>query len=370
MYKIPISKPFLTQQDFLEIKKCFDSTWIYSKSPWVAKFEKKFAKKVSRTKYAISVNSGTSALFLALLALGVGPGDEVIMPSLTMIATINAVQLTGARTVLVDSVSKDDWNIDPAKIEQKINKRTKVIMPVHLYGYPCDMDRINALAKKHNLFVIEDAAEAMGSLYKGNRAGSLSDIACFSLYSNKIITTANGGMACTDNKKLYDLINKLKFFDYNSRAHFKHKLIGYNLVLSGLQAALGYSQIGSFGMRLKKRRRVFSWYKQELKDDGVKFIDSPKKDNPNYWFPAIIAKKQPVKRVIEKALSKHRIEFREFFLPVHRQPVYKKLFSGEKYPIADYFFERGLLLPSHFDLSLKEVKYICKVIKSALKLAS
>lgn len=365
-FKIPISKPNLTSEDFLEIKKCFDSSWISSKSPWVEKFEKSFAKNISRTKYALAVNSGTSALFLALIALEIGPGDEVILPALTMIATINAVTLTGAKPVLVDSKSKNDWNIDPDKIEKKINAKTKAIMPVHLYGYPCHMDEINRIAKKHNLFVIEDAAEAMGSVYGEKNVGSLSDVSCFSLYSNKIITTGNGGIVCTDNKRIAELIRKLRFFDYGEKMHFRHKIIGYNLVLSGLQAALGFSQVKRFVQKLKKRRLIFSWYKKGLKSKAVNFIDPGKNNNPNFWFPALVMHTLPLKNKIANTLTGNSIEIREFFLPVHLQPVYQDMFAGEKYPVAEFFFERGLLLPSYHDLEFIQVKKICNIIKKTL----
>lgn len=361
--KIPISKPNLTKNDFLELKKCFDSSWISSKSPWVNKFEEAFARKISGTKYAVAVNSGTSALFLALKALGIGPGDEVILPTLTMIATVNAITWVGAIPVLVDSASKNDWNVDPKKIEEKITKKTKAIMPVHIYGYPCNMDKINSIAKKHKLYIIEDTAEAMGTLYKGKSAGGYGDISCFSLYANKIITTGNGGMVCTNNEKIYRLIKKLEFFDFDERTHFEHNIIGYNLVLSGLQASLGCSQVKRFDQLLEKRREIFRWYRENLKSKNIGFIISPKENNPNYWFPAIIAKTPLLKQKIIKSLNRNGVETRSFFLPIHLQPAYKKLFNGQNYPISEYFFERGLLLPSYFDLSLSEVSYICKMIK-------
>lgn len=347
---------------FAEIKKCFDSSWISSKSPWVEKFEIEFAKKISSTKYAISVNSGTSALFLALKALGIGPGDEVILPTLTMIATVNAITWVGAIPVLVDSTSSEDWNIDPTKIEEKINKKTKAIMPVHIYGYPCSMDKINNIAKKHKLYVVEDAAESMGSLYKGKLTGSLSDISCFSLYANKIITTGNGGMVCTNNKNIYQLIKKLSFFDFNQAAHFKHNLVGYNLVLSGIQASLGFSQIKKFDQLLKKRREIFKWYYTNLKSKDVRFIISSQENNPNYWFPAVITKTPLLKQKIIDVLIENGVETRSFFLPIHLQPVYKKIFYKKNYPISEYFFERGLLLPSYYTLKKSEVEDICKII--------
>ncbi len=363
---IPISKPNLTKEDFLEIKKCFDSSWISSKSPWVEKFEAEFAQKVSGTKYAVSVNSGTSALFLALKALGIGPGDEVILPTLTMIATVNAITWVGAVPVLVDSTSNEDWNMDPTKIEEKISKKTKAIIPVHIYGYPCNMDEINQIAKKYKLYVIEDAAEAMGALYKGKLVGSLSKISCFSLYANKIITTGNGGMVCTDDKNIYKLVKKLSFFDFNETAHFEHNLIGYNLVLSGLQAALGSSQVKRFDKQLNKRRQIFSWYQENLKNKHIRLIVSPKENNPNYWFPAIIFDNREHKKKVIEDLLKNGVETRNFFLPIHLQPIYKSYFEKQEYPISEYFFERGLLLPSYFKLSLKQVFKISQVIKKSI----
>jgi perosamine synthetase len=365
-YQIPVAKPHLTKEDFLEIKKCFDSSWISSQSPWVEKFEKLFAKTVSHTKYAVSVNSGTSGLFLALKSLGIGPGDEVIIPALTMIATINAVGLTGAKPVLVDSTSKDDWNIDPEKIVKKITRKTKAIMPVQLYGYPCNMDAIMQIAKKHKLFVVEDSAEAMGSVYKSKAVGSIGDVSCFSLYTNKVITTGNGGIICTNNKKLNDTLKQIRFFDYNPGTHFIHYLIGYNLVLSGIQSALGYSQLKKYQQRLKKRRQVFFWFKNELRHAKIRYVEPLENTNPNYWFTAIILDSEKSKRKVIQILEKNSIEPREFFFPIHFQPVYKKTFAGEKYPLAEYFYRHGLLLTSYFDLSRNDIRFISSTILSAL----
>ena len=362
-YKIPVSKPNLTKQDFLEIKKTFDSSWISSKSPWVEKFERAFAQKISKTRYAVSVNSGTSALFLALKSLGVGAGDEVIIPTFTMIATVNAVVWTGAKPVLVDCKSYEDFNMDVEEVKKKITKKTKVIMPVHIYGYPCEMDSLMKLAKEKKIFVIEDAAEAMGATYKGKAMGSFGDLACFSLYSNKIITTGNGGMVATNNKKLSELIKQIRFFDFNKTIHFTHHLLGYNLVLSGLQASLGFSQTKRFYSLLAKRRENFKEYRKYLKKSDKYFILNPSKaQNPNFWFPAIIFKDFKTKEGVKNYLTSKKIETRIFFLPVHKQPVFEKLFKGEKYPKAEYFYERGLLLPSFFDLKKEEIKYISNLI--------
>lgn len=340
------------------MQSCISSTWISSKSPWIDKFEKLYAKHVSKTKYAASVNSGTSALFLALKALNIGPGDEVILPTFTMIATVNAIVWTGATPVLVDSTSQGDWNMNVQEVERKITSKTKAIMPVHIYGYICDMEPLEALAKKHNLYIVEDAAEAMGSEYHGKRAGSFGTLSCFSLYANKIITTGNGGMVCTNNKELYSLIKKLAFFDFNEKTHFKHLLFGYNLVLSGIQGALGCAQVKKFTALVEKRRKIYTWYKEYIKGRGVKLMPIPQKQNPNFWFPALICETAKMKTEIKNRLEKKGVETRDFFIPVHRQPIYKGRFEENTFPIADYYMGHGFLLPSYHELTKNEVKII------------
>lgn len=364
---IPLSKPFLSDKDAKEVGKCIASTWISSKSPWVDTFEKLYAKQVSKTKYAASVNSGTSALFLALKALNIGPGDEVILPTFTMIATVNAIIWTGATPVLVDCTSRNDWNMDVHQVEEKITKRTKAIMPVHIYGYMCDMDPLQTLAKKHGIHIIEDAAEAMGSEYKGQRAGSFGVASCFSLYANKIITTGNGGMVCTNDKKLYSLIKKLAFFDFNEKDHFKHLLFGYNLVLSGIQAALGCVQVGKFDMLIEKRRRIYGWYTKHIRNDQLSIMPVPQDQNPNYWFPAVLFKTETIKKRAVRLLTKNRIESRDFFIPVHNQPLYKDKFKKNAFPFADYFVTHGLLLPSFHTLSERDVVHISKLLNTLKK---
>jgi perosamine synthetase len=322
---------------------------------------------VSKTRYAAAVNSGTSAIFLALKALNIGPGDEVILPSFTMIATINAVVWAGATPVLVDSTSMTDWNMSINEIKSNITKRTKAIMPVHIYGYMCDMDALKALAKQHKLYIIEDAAEAMGSEYHGKRAGSYSVLSCFSLYANKIITTGNGGMICTNNKKLYGLVKKLAFFDFNEKTHFKHLLFGYNLVLSGIQAALGCSQVKRFERLIQKRRRIYGWYKEYIKSDIVHIMPSPKAQKPNYWFPAVIFNTHIIKQKAVSLFKKSGVETRDFFIPAHQQPIYKGSFNKKAFPIADYFTSHGLLLPSFHEMKEKEVYFIAQIINSLKK---
>jgi len=362
-YLIPLSIPNLDQKDFEEVKKCFDSSWISSKSPWVTQFEKLFAKKISQTRYAVAVNSGTSALFLTLKAFNIKEGDEVIIPSFTMIATVNAITWVGAKPVLVDCQSKNDWNMDIDQIEKKITSKTKAIIPVHIYGYVSNIDSLVKIAKKHRLAVIEDAAEAMGATYNKKNAGSFGDASCFSLYTNKIITTGNGGIVATNSKHTYELIKKLAFFDFNNKVHFKHNLVGYNMVLSGLQAALGCAQLKKFNKLLKKRQLNYNWYKKYLiNNKSIRFIAPNKKNKPNYWFPAIIPKDMRAKNKIISTLNKKKIETRNFFMPVNIQPVYKHMFLHQSYPVAEYFFKYGILLPSYNELSEDQVKKISELI--------
>lgn len=361
-YKIPLSQPHLSTDELKIAKSCISSTWISSKSPWIDKFEKLYAKHVSKTRYAASVNSGTSALFLALKALNIGPGDEVILPTFTMIATVNAVVWTGATPVLVDCTSRQDWNMDIQEVERKITKKTKAIMPVHIYGYVCDMNPLQALAEKYKLHIVEDAAEAMGSEYHGERAGSFGILSCFSLYANKIITTGNGGMVCTNNKELYLLIKKLAFFDFNEKTHFKHLLFGYNLVLSGIQGALGCAQVHKFDRLVEKRRQIYRWYNECVKGKDIKLMPVPVQQNPNFWFPAFIFKSEKKKVESKNRLEKKGIETREFFIPVHRQPIYRETLSHVAFPNADYFATHGLLLPSYHGLTKKEVRHISEIL--------
>lgn len=365
-YDIPLSKPSLTLADFHEIEACFKSSWISSKSSWVIKFEKSFAKTVSHTKYAVSVNSGTSALFLILKGLGIGPGDEVILPTFTMIATVNAVIWTGATPILVDCESKEDWNISSEAAANKISKKTKAIIAVHIYGYLCNMNALVKIAKQNNLILIEDAAEAMGSLYKNRRAGSMSAASCFSLYSNKIISTGNGGIVATNSHRLYLLLQKLRFFDFDAKSHFMHRIIGYNLVLSGLPAALGFSQTKRFDKLLKKRRLIFQWYTKHLVYSNVHFLRPRVQTNPNYWFPAIILSSTKDVRNVEKSLEKNKIETRCFFRPIHKQPILKDMFSDQRFPNANYFWSHGLLLPSFNSIKEGDVKKISEIISASL----
>jgi len=367
MYKIPFSKPHITPGDIKMVSDCLKSTWISSKSPQVERFERMFAEKVSQTRYAVAVNSATSGLFLALKALEIGRGDEVILPTFTMIATINSVLLAGAKPVLVDCKDSSDWNISPDGVLKKISQKTKAIIPVHIYGFVCEMDKIGEIAKRRKIFVLEDAAEAMGSEYKGRRAGSFGDLACFSLYANKIITTGNGGVVTTNDRKLYEILTKIRFFDFGEKWHFEHKIVGYNMTLSGLQASLGRSQLKRFRKYVAKRKLIHKWWKKYLNPTGLKVVDASRNQNPDYWFPAVLFPNSSLKERVANILEKNGVETRNFFMPLHMQPVFRKMFKKEKLPISESFFEKGLLLPSYYELSEKHVNWASGVVMKAIK---
>ncbi|MCK4648321.1 DegT/DnrJ/EryC1/StrS family aminotransferase, partial [bacterium] len=234
--KIPVCEPKLEGNELKYVTECIKTNWISSRGDYIEKFEKMFSKCCG-ARYGIACTSGTTALHLALASLDIGKGDEVIIPAFTMIATANAITYTGARMVLVDSEPKT-WNIDPEKIERKISKRTRAIIPVHTYGHPANMDKILALAKKYDLFIIEDACEAHGAEYKGRRIGSLGDVACFSFYANKIITTGEGGMLTTNNKEIAQRARTLRNYAFSQERHFWHKYLGFNYRMTNLQAAI------------------------------------------------------------------------------------------------------------------------------------
>jgi len=360
---IPVCEPTQWGNEKKYVKKCMDTNWISSKGEFIEKFESTFAKKVG-AKYGVGVLNGTVALHLALAALDIGPGDEVIIPTFTMIATPNSVRYTGAKPVLVDSELKT-WNIDPSKIEEKITKRTKAIMPVHTYGHPCDMDAIMKIARKHGLYVVEDAAEAHGAIYKGRKIGSIGDAACFSFYANKIITTGEGGMVTTNDKKLAEKMQLLKNHAFSHERHFWHKLLGFNYRMTNIQAAIGLAQTENFERLSNKRIENAMLYNSLLKEiEEITLPPSTRGMKNVYWMYGILLKNwsRVTRDTLRYELANRGIETRTFFIPIHRQPVYKGWFKGN-YPNSEYLCTNGLYLPSSTSLTEKQVRYVAGTIK-------
>lgn len=355
---IRVCEPSITKKEINYVCRAVKEGQISSVAKYVGMFERAFAEKVG-TKYAVAVNSGGSALFLALWALGIRKGDEVIVPDFTMIATANAVAQCGAKPVFVDC--EENGNIDPSKIEAKINKRTKVIIPVHIYGHPCDMNEINAIAKKHKLIVVEDAAESHGALYKGKMTGSLGHVGCFSFYANKVITTGEGGMITTNSEKLYKEIQKLKAYHFSDKRHFWHVKLAWNLRMNSLSASLGLAQLERLEELINKRRKNAEYYTKGLCElsDHLIFPGEKKGVRSVFWMYGIIVKSNK-RDALMKYLEENGVETRTYFFPMHWQPIYKQ--KGD-FAMSDYLGKHGLYLPSSSDLSKKEKDIIIGLVK-------
>lgn len=372
---IPVNRPLVAKNAQKYILDCLKTGWISSAGRYIEKFEKQFAKFCG-CKYGVSCTNGTAALHLALSTLGIGRGDEVIIPTFTMIATAFAVVYTGAKPILVDC-EEDTYNINPHLIEEKISSRSKAIIPVHLYGHPVNMDPILKLARKYKLYVIEDAAEIHGGKYKGKPAGSLGDIGCFSFYGNKIITTGEGGMIVTNNKKFYEKAKRLKDLAHSPKKRFLHTEIAFNYRMTNLQAALGLAQLEKVKKYLKIKRWMAKEYNEKLAKVKGLILPVEKEYAFNvYWMYAVLVKEKEFGLSCQKLREKlyeEGIDTRGFFIPVHQQPALKKFgwYKGEKYPIAENLSKIGFYLPSGLAINQEQInqviKKIIKIKKSANK---
>ena len=368
--KIAIAEPDLSGNEEKYIVECVRTGWISSKGKFVNQFEEKFAEYIG-VKHAIAVSSGTAALHLALAALDIQPGDEVIMPTFTMIACANAAKYLGAKPVLVDS-EISTWNIDPNKIEEKITKKTKAIMVVHIYGHPADMDPIIKIAKKYNLYVVEDAAEAHGAEYKGKKVGGIGDVGCFSFYANKIITTGEGGMVTTNDDEIAEKVRKLRDQGYNPslRKWLVHDIVGYNYRLTNLQAAIGLAQLERIEEFINRHRENAYYYNSLLKDiHGITLPPEMPWAKNVYWMYTCLINEEitgVTRDEVIQMLETYGIDSRATFLPIHMQPPYKNYYSQEKYPIAEMLGKRGINLPSGNTLTKIEIEYIVDILKELL----
>ncbi|MBI3981171.1 DegT/DnrJ/EryC1/StrS family aminotransferase [Candidatus Microgenomates bacterium] len=362
--KIPIYAPIFIGNERKYLNACLDQEWVSSKGEFVALLEQEIAK-YCKVKYAVACSSGTAALFLALKSLGIGPGDEVIVPSFTMIASAFAVSYTGATPVFADC-DLDTANLSISSLEPLITKRTKAVMPVHIYGNPCDMDSLQKIADAQKIFLVEDAAEAFGSEYKGKRIGSISNLTGFSFYVNKTITTGEGGMVTTNSKRLYKILKNINNYSFSQRRHFWHSRLGYNLRMSNLEAAVGLGQIEYCEEILDRKRKIAQTYHELLKDFSEYIL--PLKILPfnksNYWMIAyrLQNEKDNVEKLREE-LSRKGIETRSFFIPLHLQPAYKHLKSKIKFSNSEKLSSTGILLPSGPGLRVFEIENICELIK-------
>lgn len=362
---IPVNEPAISPNALKYVSDCVKTGWISSSGKYIEIFEKNFAKFIG-TKHAITTTSGTTALHLALVSLGIKKGDEVIVPSHTMIASAAAVVYTGATPVFVD-VKRDTWNIDVDNIKKHITKKTKVIMPVHIYGLPVEMNKIMSLAKKYKLFVVEDAAESLGAKYKEKMTGSIGNIGCFSFYANKIITTGEGGMVVTNSDKLARIAREYKDLAHSTKLRFLHNKIGFNYRMTNMQAALGVAQLEEVKKYIKKKQWMASIYNSKLsKIEGLTLPVKLRGSTNVYWMYGLLVEKEfGISRdQLKKILLERGIDTRTFFIPMHIQPALKNLgfTKNAKCPISEEIGKRGLYLPSGLAITKTQINTVCNTI--------
>lgn len=367
---IPVNEPLLDGSEERYLVECIRTGWISSEGPFVKQFEERFAARVGR-KYGVAVSNGSVALDAGVAALGIGQGDEIIMPTFTIVSCAAAVVRTGATPVLVDS-DPTTWNMDIRQIEEKITSRTRAIMVVHIYGLPVDMDPISELAARYNLDIIEDAAEMHGQTYRGRPCGSFGELSTFSFYPNKHITTGEGGMIVTDSDDLAEKCRSLRNLCFQPGKRFVHEDLGWNFRMSNLQAALGLAQLERLDEFVARKRAMGRYYNQLLADTAAIQVPLQNTDYADniYWVYGLVLK-DDVSFDAEDAmarLGKSGIGCRPFFWPMHEQPVFRKmgLFKGETYPVAERMARRGFYLPSGMALTAEQIERSAGALREIL----
>lgn len=364
---IPVAAPVLAGNEKKYVMDCIDSTWISSRGAYIEKFETAFAEFCG-VKHAVSCSNGTTALHLALLAVGLQPDDEVIVPTLTFVATANAVKYCNARPVFVDAEPRT-WNMNPALIEAKITPRTKGIIVVHLYGHPVDMDSVMSIARRHGLWVIEDAAEAHGATYKGQVVGSIGDLSTFSFFGNKILSTGEGGMVVTNDPELTRTMHLLKEQGMDPNRRYWHPVIGYNYRLTNVAAAIGLAQVEKSEWHLERRREVARWYREQLEPVPglIMQVEEEWARHVYQLYTVVLDESIPASRdnVITHLLA-NGIEGRPVVYPMHMLPPYADAAFDGEFPVAEKIALRGINLPTWAGLKREDVHYICKTLLEAI----
>lgn len=359
MFKYPVYQPALEGNEKKYVNECINTNWISSKGHFVSDFENKFAEYLG-VDYATAVSNGTVAIHLAVVALGIGQGDEVIVPTFTYIASANPIAQVGAIPVFVDSM-EDTWQMAPKDIRAKITDKTKAIMVVHLYGHPCNMDEIMKIAEEYNLFVIEDCAEAIGSEYKGQKVGSFGDIGCFSFFGNKTITCGEGGMVVTNDATLHDRLVRYKGQGLAKYREYWHDIAGFNYRMTNIQAAIGLAQLEQVQKFIDKKQDVAKWYQKHLNGLPIKFHKQTKDVFHTYWMCSILVEKAEVRDKLRDFLRSKGIETRPAFYPIHTMPMYSVKY--EKHHTAEDLASRGINLPSYPNLTEDDIIFICDTIR-------
>ena len=369
--KFPVSKPYITNKNILDVNKVLKSGWISSDGPDVIKFENKFSKLVNR-KFSVSVSSGTAALEIAVKALNLKKNDEVIIPNFTIISNALAVIKQNAKPIPIDC-NLDNWNIDIEQLKKKISKKTKAIIITHIYSFPNNMDKIMNILKNKKIFIIEDAAEVIGLKYKNKICGSFGDISTFSFYANKQITTGEGGMISTNNPNFYNKCKSLRNLCFGKKDRFNHDDIGWNYRMTNIQASLGLSQINNLKSIVKKKMDIGKKYYDLLKSNpNIQILPPKNKYSKNiYWVVGIVIQnKLMTAKNLAKILSNYGIATRPFFYPMTSQKIFKqlKVFKKKrKYPNSEFISKFGLYLPSYFKMKNSDIVYIANIVNKILR---
>jgi len=366
MRTVPVNTPLLDGNEKKYLMECVDSGWISSEGPFVSRFENESSEYINRG-FGVCVSNGTVALDIAVKALGLGPGDEVIIPTFTIISCASSVAASGAVPVFVDC--DETLNIDVVKLEDALTPKTKAIMMVHIYGLTCDVDMILRFAEKHGLKVIEDAAEAHGQLYKGKKCGSFGDVSIFSFYPNKHITTGEGGFIATNSLEIFERCSSLRNLCFDNSQRFIHQEIGTNARMTNMQAALGVAQLERIDEKIKKKREIGRYYNENL--NSIQQLKLPIKSTAYceniYWvYPLVIQDNVDLSgRELCERLGKYNIGTRPFFYPMHLQPCFKSLQSNKfsNYDISEKMYAKGLYIPSGLALSEDDMEYVCNALK-------
>lgn len=375
---IPVNEPLLGGRELEYVTECVRTGWVSSAGRFISEFEEQWASYCGR-RYGVAVSNGTVALQLAVACLGLKPGDEVIMPTFTIISCALAVLYNGGVPVLVDS-DPETWCMDISHIEAKITPRTKAVMPVHIYGHPVDMDHVLELADKYGLAIVEDSAEAHGAEYLSGRdthnstwlrCGSFGNLSCFSFYANKLITTGEGGMVLTDDPQLAEKARSMRNLSFSPEQRFRHEELGFNFRMTNLQAALGLAQLERMEKIVARKRWMGQEYTRRLKDiEGLQLpVEKPWTHNVYWMYGVVLSEERGMDaRQFAQRLREHGVDTRPFFLGMHEQPVFHKmgLFGDEHYPVAERIARQGLYLPSGLALTEEQLVRVCDVVHEVL----
>jgi perosamine synthetase len=361
--RLPVYRPQLGERERRYLLEAFDSGWISSKGDFVNRFEQAFARYVGSSR-AVSVCNGTVALHVALVALRIGLGDEVIVPTFTYVASVNMIRLAGATPVFADS-DPATWQVDPADVERRITSKTRAIMAVHLYGQACDMDAIGAIARRRGLLIVEDCAEAFGTRIGERHAGTFGDVATYSFFGNKTITTGEGGMVVARDDAIAERVALLKNQAVSREREYWHVDVGFNYRMTNLQAAIGLAQIEQADELLAAKRRIAMAYRDALRGLPLEFHDEQPGSTHSYWMVSLLAPDEGTRDRLRHALAQAGVETRPTFVPAHQMPMYASE-SAARYPVAESLGARGINLPSWPGLSDDDVAQVCAVIRDSI----